>query len=252
MVCFDGEILVYNNILENIMPMLLINPISFLYTKYTHDSIFGENFTYFNMLIITSMLLSSSAVNNYELYEKIKKIYSIENNILCNVSRPLIITILIYGIWYICQYEKIFGLGLIALLLKFKIYIMMVDIDQHVYEYVNNPLDDRLQCTSANIYDVHKHFAHYYDDDLVFNIVLYKTAIYVHKICILKFWVFLGCLYAYYISPSTNILYLIIIVHSLYIMSVLKLHYLLNNNIHPKLNINIMISDIFFSNLTHK
>lgn len=264
-VFFDGKIIVFNNIFENIVPMLLINPISFLYTKYAPDSIFGLDFAYFNMIMITAMLLVSNLTDNNIPYNQYKKICLKADNIYYAMSRPLIIISIIFGIWYIYMYnwERTFGLALVVLLLKFKIYIMMTDIDECIHKYINNinctPVDNVLQSVNNiphNIYNMNSNVTqdHIQNDNTYFefNITVYETISYVHKLCILKFWIFLGLLYAHYKIPSNIMLYALTITHSLYILSVLKLHYLLNNNTHPKLNVSIMISDIFFSNLTYK
>ena len=249
---FDGKIIINRNILENVIPLLLINPIVFLCTKYVNDSIFGPNFICFNMAIITSVLLLSNI--NDELYNTFKKICFSENGEHYVTFQPPIAILLIFGIWCVYNLDKTFGLMLITLLLKFKIYIMKSDIDEYIYQYLSN---GRNICNTS--YDINDESILYPIDEYCYNIdspmnkIVYKTTTYVYKLCIFKFWIFLICSYIYYTNPSISALYMMTITHSLYILSVLKLHYLLNKEtMCNRLNIKINLSDIFFSNLTNK
>ena len=244
---YNFPIISINNWLKNVIPLLLTNPIVFLCMKYTNDKFFNVNLVYLNMLIVTFILLIDFGVN------------CSNKNIIYNIAQKYIYLdgtwytpipmILVFISWYVCYTQSIFGFVCSIFLLKLKTYVMMENFSEYTQTCPSN---------MNNILNVHYYNNQYTDNapnsynmDLTYESQIYRVIYKTYRLCTWKFWIFLVCAYLYNITADQRIMYVMTISHTLYILSVLKLHCLLYYTEYPNLNMDISYSDMFFGNIMH-
>ena len=189
------NMVVFPPLFNSIIAVLFMNPIVLLCNMFTPLDIINLSFVYLSVSTIVFLLLFDNVVNYY------KQI--IYNNMYNNIYIYLVPVLTMICVWCIANLKSDYGLLLLVLFLRFKMYMIYEDL------YNDNSIHERLNDYFDSLY----YNPSYHDTD--------KLYVKLNEI----FWYFMFILYLYKLTNFMSLQYMMFALVTNYIIHSINFHY---------------------------